>query len=102
MGSNANRHFDKGSTREWGSKGRKEAHHQKRAQLDEAAIEDSAIDGAPVTSKKRRKKDTKRFCRGKEGREHQWVHLKDHNSWWHPWSEWRCEGCQKTQYRRPQ
>lgn len=69
MGSNANRHFDK-NVPEWGSKARKEIAKSKKHSFDDQAIEDGELEGKPIHGGKRRKKDTKRWCRGKVGQEH--------------------------------
>lgn len=69
MGSNANRHGDKHVAREWGSKARKEEASAKRHAHDRRVIEDE-LDPKPTPGGTRRKKDTRRWCRGKEGREH--------------------------------
>ena len=103
MGSNSNRHFDKGLL-EWGSKARKEEGRGKKRAMNEASIEDSAVDGAPVHKKTsiRRKKNTRRWCRGKEGREHVWIHIETITyAWWHrKMRRMECSGCQKKKYER--
>lgn len=94
MGSNQNRHFDKGML-EWGSKARKREARSKKHAVEAAAIEDQLradededipddtceqdADGMCICEpaphrppSKRRKKDTKRWCRGKVGKEHDW------------------------------
>lgn len=68
MGSNQNRHFDKGID-DWGKQRKANARQQKQS-LENAAIEDQINPGV-THSGKRRKKDTKRWCRGKVGKEHE-------------------------------
>ena len=101
MGSNQNKYGDKFRPDEWGSKGRKEDSRQKRGSARNFAIEDSTIDGTPTGGNKRRKKDTKRWCRGKEGLEHDYR----------PFKEWKflnrafvvdkCHLCGKERFVRP-
>lgn len=69
MGSNANRQGDYHSTKEWGRKARKEYDREHRSTNRHLAIEDE-LHPKPNTGGKRRKKDTRRWCRGKVGREH--------------------------------
>lgn len=119
MGSNQNRFGDNkaGGSHEWGSKDKKDAHAQKRASLDKSAIDDSAAsnevkkpeaclgcedewcpwcDFTANEPKKKYKKDTKRWCRGKEGREHNYVLIEEKPAhWYKTWQRWECSGCQK-------
>lgn len=126
MGSNQNRFGDKkaGAGREWSPKGRKESNAEKHQSLNEFAIEDSASSneikkpeaclgceddwcpwcfGKDFTAnepKKKHKKDTKRWCRGKEGREHDFVLIEEKPSHWlKTWQRWQCTGCQKIKNR---
>lgn len=95
MGSNANRHGDKKITSEWGSKARKEAYNEKHRSFDREVI-DGELDPKPTPGGKRRKKDTKRWCRGKEGREHTPELVRTlHYSWLssRSYSQYRCSGC---------
>lgn len=100
MGSNSNRHGDKKITSEWGSKSRKESYRDKHRAFDEKVIE-GELDPRPTPGGKRRKKDTVKWCRGKEGREHDYELIeKDRGfSWWR-WDEYRCKGCQKKKHER--
>ncbi|AXH49252.1 hypothetical protein HWB76_gp150 [Streptomyces phage Blueeyedbeauty] len=47
----------------------------------------------------KRKKDTKRWCKGIEGREHIWALYKkyDFGNWW----EYRCDNCRKELWGNP-
>jgi hypothetical protein len=97
MGSNQNRHGDKYVAREWGSKARKEEAHSKRRQADLNAIEDE-LDPRPTPGGKRHKKDTKRWCRGKVGREHDYEFIERAGRGRWAWREYRCKGCQRKKY----
>jgi len=104
MGSNANRHFDKGGS-EWGRRPRKVEAREKKHAIHDAAIEDSAIDGAPMHGGKRRRKDTKRWCRGKVGKEHDWQPFDKwpglgHSRWLRAWTMRRCQVCGKENLTR--
>jgi hypothetical protein len=48
---------------------------------------------------KKNRKDTKRWCRGKENREHIWAYYKKYNfgNWW----EYKCTLCHKEEWTRP-
>lgn len=56
-------------------------------------------DSITRTSSKRKKKDTKRWCKGIEGREHIWSLYKkyDFGNWW----EYRCDNCRKELWGKP-
>lgn len=99
MGSNQNRFFDKGM-QEWGSKVRKEESHSKKNVMQDAAIKDSELDGKHIGSKKRRKKDTKRWCRGKVGREHSYEVIETFGWFSRKFVRRQCSGCQKIQHER--
>lgn len=44
-----------------------------------------------------KKKDTRRWCKGKEGREHIWTLSKVYTYW----SDWQCVSCSKKEWTRP-
>lgn len=101
IGSNQNKFGDKKGPDEWGSRGRKQEAHQKKHSRDLFAISDSLGDGKPVGNIKKQKKDTKKWCRGKEGREHVWVLIETNKTWYDRcFQRFQCEGCQKMKYRR--
>ncbi len=124
MGSNSRKHFDKGLS-EYGKKPRKYEAREKRHSLAKDSISDNLESyekgiecpcgcghyeacndylevpyRRPKPKGKRRKKDTKRWCRGKEGREHNFILIKEDYTWWHV-SLWKCELCGRKDYRRP-
>ena len=101
MGSNQNKHGDKAGS-EWGSKARKEESKSKKHAKDARSIADSEIDGAPVGSQKRRKKDTRRWCRGKVGLEHDWIACEEiHYSWYSRiFAQHYCRLCSKKRTTR--
>lgn len=99
MGSNKRKHFDRGML-EWGSKARKEEAHTKKRSMNEASIDDSTADGAPTHNSKKRKKDTKRWCRGKVGREHIYIRIGTTQGYFCNHEKHQCTGCQKFKYMR--
>lgn len=101
MGSNANRHGDKKAAREWGRRARKEEAHRRRSTFDEEVIEDE-LDPRPTPGGKRRKKNTRKWCRGKEGREHQEFLMESTRGRWWAFDKYRCEVCgkERTEWHR--
>ena len=116
MGSNQNRFGDK-KVSEWGSKARKEESHHKKRAKEEFAIEDSALsnevtagfdspdlEDAPFYTPpppKRKRKDTKRWCRGKEGQEHDFPETPyKQYSWFRSFKVFRCNRCGKEKFER--
>lgn len=103
MGSNANRHGDKHFVREWGSKARKHEHSAKRHAHDRAVIEDE-LDPKPTPGGARKRKDTRRWCRGKEGREHDVQYVKPEVEpdiryrWWNR-GRYECVNCGMKRWR---
>ncbi len=56
----------------------------------------------PETVKPRSKKDTKRWCKGKPGREHQYDIVKiDRFTWARSfvWIDWKCKNCGRRDYQ---
>jgi hypothetical protein len=124
MGSNQNRSGDRKAAREWGSKSRKEEAARKSRAFEERVIEDSIesnivdrgleigidtnvdmlaeIGMHPSPPKKRRRKDTRRWCRGKEGREHQEFLMESRSTRWFSFDKYRCEVCgkERTEWKR--
>lgn len=117
MGSNKNRMTHR-HIGEWGSKARKEQANQKRQTHRNEDIEDSAqcdtpcmdtqhcrcyappAPSPPARGFKRRKKDTKRWCRGKVDREHVYELIEDKSFFGRRWQRHQCSGCQKFKYTR--
>ena len=91
-------------SREWGSKARKEEGRARKHRLDQVPDESDEI-SQPIGIHK--KKDTKKWCKGKVGRPHQTKcllasELKNSNHWplyekmhMHHQSRWRYLVCQK-------
>ncbi|QIN94131.1 hypothetical protein PP459_gp102 [Streptomyces phage Wakanda] len=52
-----------------------------------------------MSTKKASKKDTKRWCRGKSGREHIWSIFKKYE--FSNWGTYRCVNCHKEAWGRP-
>lgn len=101
VGSNKRQHETKW-TLEWGQKSRKEESNTKRNTFEKSSIADSEIDGAPVSNNKRRKKNTKLWCRGKVGREHEWQDNSTAKSLWYLsiFTALRCGNCGKEKVER--
>ena len=125
MGSNQNKHGDKkaGAGGEWGRRGRKEANRQLKQTRHEDSIQDSEASNAKgiecpcgcghyeacndylgysehhkPTPVRKRKKASQKWCRRKEGREHQYVKFETSHFLRRYWTEYRCEVCGHKHY----
>lgn len=100
MGANQNRFGDKirGGNHEWGSKLRKAEHQQRKHTIAADAIDDQ-VAPKPSTGTQRRKKNTRRWCKGKEGVEHQWIRFSSYE--WMRILHWKCTGCDKESWPKP-
>ena len=124
MGSNDNRFGDRrGGSREWGSKARKHETNARRRALEDHAITDSVASNSKgiecpcgcghyeacndylgysehhkPTPVRKRKKASQKWCRRKEGREHQYVKFETSHFLRRYWTEYRCEVCGHKHY----
>lgn len=114
MGANDRHHRIAGASSEWGSKGRKNATAARKHSLAREDISDSITsneidrmhevrveNGSEYpTYLKRHKKPSKKWCRRKEGREHQFELLETRKYRWSP-TTYVCTVCGKKKYDWP-
>lgn len=99
MGSNANRHGERKRVREWGNKARKEIASDKRHTFDQQAIDDE-IDPRPTPAVRQRKKPSRKWCRRKEGLEHDPVLVSEMKTYFGTWQMYACSRCGHKTHRR--
>ncbi len=97
MGSNQNRFGDKKFGREWSKKDRKHEDKVKRKTMKDHALSDQ-IDPGLTYYRNYAYKDVKKYCKGKDGRPHEWTILSENTFMGYTLIVNECVNCKRKKY----